>query len=59
MGNLLTGDKDSYQYLVESIEKFLTQEELKRMMDEVGFIETKYTNLTNGIVAIHSGFKFD
>ena len=38
MGNLLTGDKDSYQYLVESIEKFLTQEELKRMMDEVGFI---------------------
>lgn len=29
------------------------------MMDEVGFIETSYTNLTNGIVAIHSGYKFD
>ena len=59
MGKAITGDRDSYKYLVESIERFLTQEELKNMMDDVGFIETSYTNLTDGIVAVHSGYKFD
>lgn len=57
MGGLITGDKSSYQYLVESIEKFLDQEQLKKMMEEVGLVECTYTNMTNGIVAIHSGFK--
>lgn len=57
MGRMITGDKDSYQYLVESIERFLSQEELKSMMEEVGMAECSYTNMTNGIVAIHSGFK--
>lgn len=57
MGRMITGDKDSYQYLVESIERFLSQEELKSMMEEVGMVECSYTNMTNGIVAIHSGFK--
>lgn len=59
MGRLLTGDKDSYQYLVESIERFLSQEQLKTMMQEVGFAECSYKNMTDGIVAIHSGFKID
>lgn len=59
MGNAITGDKDSYQYLVESIERFLSQEELRQMMEEVGFEQATYTNMTDGIVAMHSGFKFD
>ena len=59
MGKAITGDKDSYQYLVESIERFLSQEELKQMMEKVGFEQVSYTNMTNGIVAIHSGYKFD
>lgn len=57
MGKALTGDKDSYQYLVESIERFLSQEELRQMMEEVGFEQATYTNMTDGIVALHSGFK--
>ena len=59
MGRMITGDKSSYQYLVESIERFLDQEQLKKMMEEVGFAECSYRNMTDGIVALHSGFKFD
>ena len=59
MGRAITGDKDSYQYLVESIERFLSQEELRQMMEEVGFHQAQYTNMTDGIVAMHSGFKID
>jgi 2-methoxy-6-polyprenyl-1,4-benzoquinol methylase len=36
MGKLITGDSNSYQYLVESIERFMSQEELKKMMMDVG-----------------------
>ena len=57
VGKLVANDYDSYKYLVESIEMFLTQEELKKLMLEAGFSNVQYTNLTNGIVAIHSGFK--
>jgi demethylmenaquinone methyltransferase / 2-methoxy-6-polyprenyl-1,4-benzoquinol methylase len=42
MGEIITNDKDSYQYLVESIEKFLTQDELLAMMEEVGMKECSY-----------------
>ena len=57
LGKLVANDYDSYKYLVESIEMFLTQEELKKLMLEAGFKNVTYTNLTNGIVAIHSGYK--
>lgn len=57
IGNLITKDKHSYQYLVESIRKFYTQEELKSIIKDVGFIDTYYENLTNGIACIHSGLK--
>jgi len=57
IGQLVANDKDSYQYLVESIEKFHTQEEFKELMLEAGFKQVSYENLTNGIVAIHSGYK--
>lgn len=59
MGRVITGDKSSYQYLVESIERFLDQEQLKKMMEEVGLVECTYRNMTNGIVALHSGYKVD
>lgn len=57
MGKVVANDYDSYKYLVESIEMFHTQQEFKRMIMEAGFKNVQYTNLTNGIVAIHSGFK--
>lgn len=57
VGDLVAGDRDSYRYLVESIRKFSDQEELKKKMENAGFIGCKYTNMTGGIVAIHEGWK--
>ena len=57
IGRLVTGDEDSYRYLVESIRKFPDQEEFLRMIDTSGFKQTKFRNLTFGVVAIHSGWK--
>ena len=57
MGELVAGDRDSYQYLVESIRKFSNQEELIQRMQRAGFHNCKYTNLTGGIVALHEGWK--
>ncbi len=57
MGGLLANDRDSYQYLVESIRKFPSQEQFCEMIREAGFQNVRYTNLSGGIVAIHSGYK--
>jgi len=57
IGQLVAKDKDSYQYLVESIRQFPPQEELKKMMERAGFARVKYTNLTFGTVAIHQGWR--
>lgn len=57
MGQLVAGDKDSYQYLVESIRKFPTQPKLESMMVEAGFERVSHTNMSGGIVAIHTGWK--
>ena len=57
MGELVTNDRASYQYLVESIRKFSDQEELVNRMQGAGFEMSKYTNLTGGIVALHEGWK--
>ncbi|MAZ76571.1 MAG: bifunctional demethylmenaquinone methyltransferase/2-methoxy-6-polyprenyl-1,4-benzoquinol methylase UbiE [Micavibrio sp.] len=57
MGELITNDRDSYQYLVESIRKMPTQESLKQRVTEAGFSRSSYENLSFGIAAIHSGFK--
>ena len=56
-GKLVAKDEASYQYLVESIRMFPSQEELKARMEAVGFSKVSYTNLTMGVVAIHSGWK--
>ena len=59
LGQIVANDYDSYQYLVESIRRFPKQEELVRMMGGAGFACATYTNLTFGVVAIHSGFKLE
>lgn len=57
IGQFLAGDSDSYQYLVESIRKFPHQEQFKQMIQDAGFSNVSYTNLSNGVVAIHSGWR--
>ena len=57
IGKQIAGDKNAYTYLVESIRQFPTQPELAQMFSEVGFSRVKYRNLSNGIVALHSGWK--
>jgi demethylmenaquinone methyltransferase/2-methoxy-6-polyprenyl-1,4-benzoquinol methylase len=58
MGKLVAKDGDSYQYLAESIRMHPDQETLKSMMEDAGFEQTTYHNLTGGIVALHKGYKF-
>ena len=57
MGKIIAGDRDSYQYLVESIRKFPDQETFLGMIRAAGFGQAKYRNLTMGIAALHSGWK--
>jgi 2-methoxy-6-polyprenyl-1,4-benzoquinol methylase len=57
LGGIIANDKASYQYLVESIRNFPKQEEFKAMIKQTGFSGVNYTNLSGGIVAIHSGVK--
>jgi demethylmenaquinone methyltransferase/2-methoxy-6-polyprenyl-1,4-benzoquinol methylase len=57
MGQVIAGDRDSYQYLVESIRKFPDQETFAGMIRQAGFGQVKYRNLTMGIAALHSGWK--
>lgn len=58
MGELVAKDGDSYQYLAESIRMHPDQETLKNMMDDAGFEQTSFKNLTGGVVALHKGYKF-
>ncbi len=57
LGQWVTGDAESYQYLVESIRMHPDQETLKGMMQQQGFEQLEYHNLTGGIVALHKGYK--
>ncbi|MEI6098449.1 MAG: bifunctional demethylmenaquinone methyltransferase/2-methoxy-6-polyprenyl-1,4-benzoquinol methylase UbiE [Alphaproteobacteria bacterium] len=57
MGQVVAGDRDSYQYLVESIRKFPDQEDFARMIRQAGFGQVSYRNLTMGVAALHSGWK--
>ncbi|MEG1689026.1 MAG: bifunctional demethylmenaquinone methyltransferase/2-methoxy-6-polyprenyl-1,4-benzoquinol methylase UbiE [Hafnia sp.] len=58
IGELVAHDSESYRYLAESIRMHPDQETLKSMMDDAGFENTMYFNLTGGIVALHRGYKF-
>jgi len=57
IGEVIANTEESYRYLAESIRMHPTQDELKELMERSGFVECNYDNLTNGIVAIHSGIK--
>ena len=57
MGKVIANDAESYQYLAESIRMHPDQDTLKDMMQQAGFINCEYHNLTGGIVALHRGFK--
>ena len=58
IGSVVAKDADSYQYLVESIRKHPDQESLKQMMLDAGFDHVTYHNMSNGIVALHIGYKY-
>ncbi len=57
LGQWVTGDKASYQYLVESIRRHPDQATLKAMMEDAGLERVDVHNLSAGIVAVHRGFK--
>ncbi len=57
MGQAVANDRDSYQYLVESIRKFPDQETFAAMIRDAGFDNVKYRNMTMGVAALHSGWK--
>ena len=56
LGDMIANDRESYEYLIESIEKFPDQMGLKNRMIKAGFDEVGYKNLSAGIAAIHEGF---
>src|SRR5207253_11171837 len=55
LGRIVSGDAGAYQYLPDSIRKFPNQEELRKLMQQTGFVETGYRNLTGGVAALHWG----
>ncbi|KAF7728811.1 2-hexaprenyl-6-methoxy-1,4-benzoquinone methyltransferase [Apophysomyces ossiformis] len=59
LGQIIANDRDSYQYLVESIRKFPPQEEFAQMISDAGFatVGKGYEDLTFGVASIHSGYK--
>ncbi|KMZ74763.1 Demethylmenaquinone methyltransferase [Zostera marina] len=58
LGKLVADDKESYQYLVESIRRFPSQEKFAGMISAAGFEKVEHENLVGGVVSIHSGVKF-
>jgi demethylmenaquinone methyltransferase/2-methoxy-6-polyprenyl-1,4-benzoquinol methylase len=57
IGRMVAGDREAYQYLVESIRKFPPQQELAAMMRAAGFELVDWQNLSGGICAIHAGWR--
>ena len=57
LGKLVVGSDEPYKYLVNSIDQFFSQEELVELMKKNGFTNIEFRNVTNGISAIHSGWK--
>ena len=58
IGSIFAGEKEPYEYLIQSIENFVNQEELISLMKDNNFKKCSYRNLSGGIVSIHSGWKF-
>jgi len=57
IGAVVTGDRETYQYLVESIRRFPAQDELARRMEAAGFEQVTVRSLSGGIAALHSGWR--
>ena len=57
LGALVAGDSTSYRYLVESIRRFPDQKTFMGLIENAGFEQVRYRNLTGGIAAIHSGWR--
>jgi len=57
IGKFIVGSPKPYQYLVNSIESFYNQKQLLELIYKNGFVNVEYRNLSNGISAIHSGWK--
>lgn len=57
MGQLVANDSESYQYLAESIRMHPDQDTLRDMMEDAGFTQCEFHNMTGGIVALHRGVK--
>jgi demethylmenaquinone methyltransferase / 2-methoxy-6-polyprenyl-1,4-benzoquinol methylase len=57
IGKFVVGNSQPYEYLIKSIDEFYTQNQLIELMNNNGFSNSKYRNLSNGISAIHSGWK--
>ena len=54
---MVSGSRGAYEYLPDSVAKFPDQKALAAMMEQTGFSDVKYQNLTGGIAALHSGIK--
>jgi len=57
LGTILAGDRDSYQYLVESIRRFPPQENFSQMIRDAGFVTNGWEDQWGGIACIHTGVK--
>ncbi len=57
IGRIVAGDREPYQYLVESIRRFPPQDELLSRIEQAGFERGRYRNLTGGIAALHSAWR--
>jgi demethylmenaquinone methyltransferase/2-methoxy-6-polyprenyl-1,4-benzoquinol methylase len=57
IGEAVTGDREAYQYLVESIRKFPKPKAFASMIETAGFRRVSFTAMTGGVVALHSGWK--
>ena len=56
VGEWVAGDRDAYQYLVESIRRFPAQDQFAGMMRAAGFGQVRWTNFTGGVAALHQGW---
>src|SRR5262249_31977304 len=57
VGQAVTGDREAYQYLVESIRKFPKPKAFAHMLEAAGFRRASFTPMTGGVVALHSGWR--
>jgi demethylmenaquinone methyltransferase / 2-methoxy-6-polyprenyl-1,4-benzoquinol methylase len=57
IGGVVTGNREPYQYLVESIRKFPRPRPFARMIEGAGFRRVSFTTMTGGVVALHSGWR--